>query len=101
MATSTFSDWLQARGHDEAKMDRDRHAQLMRFWQDEKALPPPPTAKDSLGADVVVGDMVTMTFRVSMIHAGDDGVNTLNLDLLASDSARHYMSCPANIVKKV
>lgn len=93
---ASFSEWLAARDLDEAKMDRTRRDQLFSFWQQEQAADPPPVGKDSTGADVKVGDMVTMTFTVGGAHAVPEGGVSLNLDL----DGKHYLSCPSRLVKK-
>lgn len=98
---SSFSEWLTVRGHTEATMEQTRRAQLFTFWQAEQAAPPPPTGLDAHGSEVKVGDVVTMTFRVSMTHAMPDASTVLNLDLLAADgTGSHYLSCRSSLVKR-
>lgn len=111
MATDlSFSDWLKARGIDEGSLHgnreaEDRRNQLFNFFSHDKAEPPPPPAADASGAALKVGDLVTLTLRVSGIkeHTSQkpDMVG-VNLDRLTEDGGvEHYITVPAKYVKKV
>jgi hypothetical protein len=96
----TFSEWLKAQGYDELTLEKDRRNQLMTFFQEKMAEPPPPPSKDSAGADLHIGDTVTISFKISGIHQAVEGT-TLNLDrFLSGGGSEHTISVPSDWVKK-
>ena len=102
-----FSEWLVEQGHDETKMDNDRRNQLMSFYKDKLLQPPAPESKDADGSPIAIGDLVTITYRISGIHrtidpeTGREAGTSLNLNHILSDGTeRHDHSVPSTHVKK-
>ncbi len=109
MAVS-LSDWLQGRGIDEGKLTPERHAQLRNFFlhdQAEAALHPE-TVLDGAGQELKIGDLVTITYRVTGLHHVPDdpargrvGQTTVNLDKVLPDGTElHSITCNSAEVKK-
>jgi hypothetical protein len=113
---AAFSDYLKASNIDEATLGipdnlshkrEDRRRQLLAFHQQALADPPPPVAKDSTGAEVKIGDTVTITLVVTGIHAVPDdydrglvGRTYLNLARVVEGVELHQFSYATDLVKK-
>ena len=107
---ASFSDWLKSRGIDEAALDGQRHAQLHNFWKHdtEEAKLHPEFVKDCDGADVKIGDTVTVTYRVTGTHhlpddpaRGTKGRTAVNLSKITKGGDEvHALTCESTEVKK-
>ena len=74
----TFSEWLASRGINEKELEgptsKDRFNQLKNFFDhdQEELKNRPETAEDADGAEIKVGDEVTITRKVTAIHHSPD-----------------------------
>lgn len=110
MPLISFSDYLRSKSVDERTLTAAQHAVEFARFQTDTA--PPLVAVDGSGQEVQIGDMVTLTLKVTGIHpetkpANVDGkaveIRVLQLSRVVEGAPepRNLLNCDATWTKKV